>query len=175
MLATAHALEKAFETLYHVNTNNAFPDQLGVAIGRYPEDTYNGYESGKEGNPWFLATAGMAELYYRAVLEWETDQSGITINYINGPFFGRLLGQKPEEIIGMTFHYGTSEFDTLISKMADAADRFMSRIQYHERVNGSLSEQFNRYTGFEQGARDLTWSYASFITATKARNGHPIQ
>ncbi|KAG2226032.1 hypothetical protein INT45_002498, partial [Circinella minor] len=175
VLATAHALEQAFETLYHVNTNNAFPDHLGVAIGRYPEDTYNGYESGKEGNPWFLATAGMAELYYRAALEWKTDQSSITINDINGPFFGRLLTQEPQDIIGMTFHYGTPEFNTLINKMSDAADRFMSRIQYHQRINGSLSEQFNRYTGFEQGARDLTWSYASFITATNARNGHPIQ
>ncbi|KAI9269089.1 Six-hairpin glycosidase-like protein [Phascolomyces articulosus] len=173
VLATAHALEQAFETLYHIN--KAHPDQLGTAIGRYPEDTYNGYESGREGNPWFLATAGMAELYYRAALEWESDQSNVIVNDINSGFFGRLLAQEPEKIMGTTFQYGTPEFNMLINKMADAADRFMATIQYHQRINGSLSEQFNRYTGFEEGARDLTWSYASFITATKARGGHPAQ
>ncbi|KAI9475353.1 Six-hairpin glycosidase-like protein [Zychaea mexicana] len=173
ILATAHALEKSFERLYHVNS--AHPDQLGTAIGRYPEDTYDGYRSGSEGNPWFLATAGMAETYYRATLEWQSDQSSVVVNAINGPFFGRLLAQEPEKLIGTTFHYGTPDFEALVGKMTEAADRFMATIQYHQRLNGSLSEQFNRYTGFEQGARDLTWSYASFISAAKARNGRPVK
>jgi GH15 family glucan-1,4-alpha-glucosidase len=28
----------------------------------------------------------------------------------------------------------------------------------------------NRVSGFMQGARDLTWSYASFLTAVSERN-----
>ncbi|KAI8143491.1 glucoamylase [Fennellomyces sp. T-0311] len=171
MLATAHALEEAFEALYPVN--DFHPSHIGTAIGRYPEDTYDGYGT-SAGNPWFLATAGLAELYYRAALEWQTDRSSITVNEINGPFFARLLTEPIERVRGTMFRYGSSEFDMVINEMTKAADRFMATVQYHQRPNGSLSEQFNRYTGFEQGARDLTWSYASFITAADARNGHPI-
>lgn len=58
--------------------------------------------------------------------------------------------------------------------MTTRADRFMATVQYHQHDNGSLSEQFNRWTGFEQGARDLTWSYASFISAADARAGQPM-
>ena len=171
MLATAHAVEQVFEGLYPVNRFH--PSNLGTAIGRYPEDSYDGYGT-SAGNPWFLATAGLAELYYRAVLEWQTDQASVTVNEINGPFFGRLLAQAPAQIQGTTFRYGSSGFNSLIDKMTEAADRFMATVQYHQRPNGSLSEQFNRHTGFEQGARDLTWSYASLITAADARAGQPM-
>ena len=34
-----------------------------------------------------------------------------------------------------------------------------------------MSEQFSRYDGYQKGARDLTWSYASFLTAKWARDG----
>ena len=33
-----------------------------------------------------------------------------------------------------------------------------------------LSEQMNRQTGFMQSARDLTWSYASLLTAVSYRH-----
>lgn len=33
-----------------------------------------------------------------------------------------------------------------------------------------MSEQFNRDTGFAASARDLTWSYAAFLTANNRRN-----
>lgn len=49
-----------FNNLYAVN--KAYPD-LGVAIGRYPEDRYDGYQTSGQGNPWFLSTIGLAEYY----------------------------------------------------------------------------------------------------------------
>ncbi len=51
-------LTKTFRDLYHVN--KAYPN-MGVALGRYPEDRYDGYHSGGQGNPWFLATLALAE------------------------------------------------------------------------------------------------------------------
>jgi glucoamylase len=33
----------------------------------------------------------------------------------------------------------------------------------------ALSEQFDQRTGFEKSVRDLTWSYAAFLSAVRAR------
>jgi glucoamylase len=53
-------LIETFHRIYSINT--AFTD-LGVAIGRYPEDKYNGYHTNGEGNPWFLTTLALGEHY----------------------------------------------------------------------------------------------------------------
>lgn len=51
-------LTSTFRKKYAVNT--IYRD-LGVALGRYPEDKYDGYSTGGKGNPWFLATVALAE------------------------------------------------------------------------------------------------------------------
>ena len=33
-----------------------------------------------------------------------------------------------------------------------------------------LSEQFDAVTGFEKSVRNLSWSYATFLSAIRARN-----
>jgi glucoamylase len=48
-------------------------------------------------------------------------------------------------------------------------EEFLRRIQYHASADGSMSEQWNRDTGLNSSARDLTWSYASFLTLMDAR------
>lgn len=116
VLATAATLESAFKTLYSINGQS----NLGTAIGRYPEDHYDGYTTSSQGNPWVLATAALAEFYYKA--------------------------GDPKK-----------------------GDAFLKRLQYHSNPDGSLSEQMNRDSGFMQGAGDLTWSYASFLTALFAK------
>ena len=32
-----------------------------------------------------------------------------------------------------------------------------------------LSEQFDKVTGFEKSVQDLTWSYAAYLSAVRAR------
>ena len=44
-------------------------------------------------------------------------------------------------------------------------------MQEYTPTNGSLSEQFTRENGTPISARDLTWSYAAFLTAADRRNG----
>ena len=44
------------------------------------------------------------------------------------------------------------------------AMRSVRRVKYHTAADGSLSEQFNRNTGFETSYGDLSWSYASLLT-----------
>ncbi|KAI9024411.1 glucoamylase A precursor [Phycomyces nitens] len=164
ILATSVAIEKSFASLYSINSNLA--PWLGTAIGRYPEDTYNG-NGNSQGNPWFIGTATYAELYYRAIIEW-TIGSGITVNSVNLPFFKKFDSSIAS---GTTYAPGSAGFTSLTSKIALAADAFLSTVKYHGSANGSFSEQYDRTSGSMTGARDLTWSHAAVITAIEAKAG----
>jgi glucoamylase len=144
------------------------PGYLGNAIGRYPEDTYNG-NGNSLGNPWFLATNAYAELYYRAIKEWTTN-GGVSVTDINLQFFKKF---DSSAAVGTKYTPGTSAFSTMTQNVALAADRFFSTVKIHAMNNGSMSEQYGRDDGFNTGARDLTWSHASLISAALAKAGSP--
>ncbi|CAO3633478.1 unnamed protein product [Cunninghamella echinulata] len=166
MLATAVKIENAFANLYAINQNKE--SHLGTAIGRYPEDVYNGNGS-SQGNPWFICTNAFAELYYRAIKEW-TDNGSVKVTSISLPFFKKFDNNASD---GTTYIAGSDQFNSLVNNVALAADQFLSTVKYHQYQNGSMSEQYNRYTGYNQGAYDLTWSHASTLTAINAKNGTP--
>lgn len=44
-------------------------------------------------------------------------------------------------------------------------------VEKYTPTNGSLSEQYNRTSGEQLSAWDLTWSFASFVTAAQRRAG----
>ena len=114
---SAQKLMERFQQIYpinHINQRKEVPP-ISPAIGRYPEDIYNG-TGFVQGGPWFLATHAFAEL------------------------------------------------NCLAGKKADAI-QFFNRTLRHKNVAGEMSEQYSRHNGYMQGARDLTWSYASFLTA----------
>jgi len=113
-----HALKTSFKNGYTINTSI----ENGIALGRYPEDRYDGYTTSGLGNPWFLSTIALAEYYC-------------------------LL---PKKLKNYFLHDIDSQFQ---------------RVIYHSDRQGHLSEQFHRENGVMQGARDLTWSYTSYITA----------
>jgi glucoamylase len=46
-------------------------------------------------------------------------------------------------------------------------------VKYHASTNGSMAEEYNRDSGLQTGARDLTWSHASLISVAKAKAGTP--
>lgn len=48
-------------------------------------------------------------------------------------------------------------------------DAYIRTIKHYAGEDGHLSEQFDRETGVPRGATDLTWSYASLLTAAFAR------
>jgi glucoamylase len=166
VLATAVALEDAFKDLYPLNQQ--LDKILGTSIGRYPEDIYDGYDT-SVGNPWFIATAAFAELYYLAIKEWK--QVGVLINDINRPFFQRIMMNHFREGY---YAPGSFELNMLIDSAQQAANKFLATIQYHQHRNGSMSEQFDRYIGYMAGARDLTWSHAAVISAIKAKTGKDV-
>ncbi|CAO3577284.1 unnamed protein product [Absidia cylindrospora] len=165
ILATAKALEDAFANLYPLNTNKQDDDKAATAMGRYPEDRYDGYGL-SIGNPWFLATTAMAELYYLAMMAWQ-HQGGVEVTNINHGFFKE---RDSTVEVGHFYKVDHPDFDALRHSLASDADRFLLTVQHHQGLDGALSEQYNRDTGFLQGAPHLTWSYASLISTLQIRD-----
>lgn len=142
---------------------------------RYPEDVYDGVGTSL-GNPWYLATASMAELFYRAVHEYSISSSSITVTNASIPFWNYFspitkstYGGLPIYVAGQTFAPSSAQYSSMIQSLQGWADAFMRRVKYHTPADGSLTEEYNRNTGVPTGATDLTWSYASVLTAAMAR------
>ncbi|KAJ1962893.1 hypothetical protein IWQ62_003385 [Dispira parvispora] len=170
ILATTVAIIHEFQSLYKLNQDTADLD-LGPAIGRYPEDVYNGYGYEK-GNPWVLATACVAEIHYRALVQWQKD-GHFDVTEVNLPFF-RYASPTWKELetrfngpIALPWEINSNQtlFHDMLSEIKQAGDRFLKRIAHHTPKDLNLYEQWNRDTGKSQGASHLTWSYASFISA----------
>ncbi len=50
----------------------------------------------------------------------------------------------------------------------------LQAIIYHS-DNLELSEQFESASGYEKSVRDLTWSYAAFLSAVRAKTARSVQ
>ncbi len=196
VLATMYALEQRFVQEYEINTNpdlqlsERLPGQteedrrpLSPAIGRYPEDHYDGYNGNNDtlGNPWVLTTNAFAEAHLKAARDF-IKAGSLSINPVNHDFFSKLLNRSDLKA-NQTFVAGApdQQFERIVASMIKKADGYFERNLRHfeswspNRENpglakGSYKEQMNRRSGFQQGAYDLTWSYASFLTAIAARN-----
>jgi glucoamylase len=167
VLATAVALEDAFAALYPINAQSR---QIpGIAIGRYPEDRYNGYRANAQGNPWPSITIAFAMYYYKLARRYRVLQK-IRVTSTNLSFFLRLqLGHRILRA-GDTLHPSDPRFVEIVEALEHRGDTFLARVRYHINPDGSMSEEMNRITGFQQGARDLSMSYAAFILAVGMRN-----
>jgi glucoamylase len=171
ILATAYHLETQFKKIYSLNFQNLDLD-LGTAIGRYPEDTYDGYATDSKGNPWFISTNAFAELYFRAANNYLA-RKVITINDVNLIFFRNLTKLQNSHLVSpQVVHSSDPLFKKIIEALIFDGNKFIHRVLNHTNSAFELSEQFNKDTGLMQGAPHLTWSYASYITAIKARPSH---
>ncbi|CAL5874215.1 uncharacterized protein PFLUO_LOCUS8503 [Penicillium psychrofluorescens] len=150
----------SFRSLYGVNSGKAAGS--AIAIGRYAEDTYQG------GNPWYLTTLAAAEQLYDALYQWKR-QGSLSITQTSLPFFQGLV------LSAATGNYSSSSttYSSITKAVQAYADGFVSVVQQYTPNNGTLSEQFSRENGTPISARDLTWSYASFLTAV-ARRGRSM-
>jgi glucoamylase len=55
------------------------------------------------------------------------------------------------------------------TEFTNLGDAYVNRVQYHSHTDGSLNEQIDRYSGYMMSVEDLTWNYASALTAYFAR------
>lgn len=128
----------------------------------------------------FICTHAIAELLYNSRDELAA-KDFIRIDDTALPFWRDLV---PTSTVGSghVWKKGSAEYAAVIRRLTEVADMYLD---IQNRYNfTSLSEQVNRYvaplpiwfsltchrdTGEPQGARDLTWSYASFVSAARAR------
>ncbi|KAI9328298.1 Six-hairpin glycosidase-like protein [Zopfochytrium polystomum] len=178
--------------------NHAAPPGVAPAIGRYPEDTYDGYETSARGNPWFLATNALAELCFEAARKWATsgciEASPALLTALEGILDGQLIsGEAPGAYKGTPLSTAgpvrnswlicradqPEQYEWVIGNLTVAGDAYIRRVMQHVPQKeskeagyglGSISEQFNRASGMMQGAIELTWSHASLLTASWSRS-----
>jgi len=163
VLATAQALKEKFKAEYAINGR---PGEPGVAIGRYPEDNYFG------GNPWALLTAAFAQLDYMAGSAY-LKQGTIPVEPEDLSFFRDLLSDEADKAAlrgGLTLKTGDPLYGKLIDGLKTSGDSYMAEIRAHANPDGSLSEQMDRQSGVMISAKDLTWNYASILSALQARD-----
>ncbi len=156
VMATFEKLEKVFSEIYPINRQTVVAtlkgsEVMATALGRYPEDKYSGADF-ESGNPWVLSTAAGAEFLYRKALALTQKQSAKSSS----------AKMKSQDL-------------ATIEKLVRRGDQFLSRLKYHANADGSMSEQLDRNTGYMISARDLTWSYASFLTAVWSREKVKIE
>ncbi|CCE62797.1 hypothetical protein TPHA_0D01570 [Tetrapisispora phaffii CBS 4417] len=187
ILNSLYYLINEMSQLYPVNLNRKSMN-MGVALGRYPEDVYDGYKK-SEGNPWFLATSSASELIYQLIIKIKTLKQDILIplateskNNNDHDIFWTLIFDNIAHIdtkesnikngnsYQLLLPYNSRSFNQTLENLFKYGDSFLDCVREHSSEEGNLSEQFNKYTGFLQGAQDLTWSYNSFLSACQSRD-----
>lgn len=148
----------SFRSIYSINSG--IPEGTAAAVGRYPEDSYQG------GNPWYLNTLAAAELLYDALYQWNRIGS-ITVTSTSLAFFKDM----DSSITVGTYSSSSSTYTTLYNAISAYADGFVNNVATYASSNGSLSEQYSRSNGQPLSAYSLTWSYAALLTAAARRSG----
>ena len=127
---TIKQLHQQFNAMFPINNHNSG----AILFGRYPGDTYDGYNTESVGNPWFILTAAIAEYYF-----------------------------------SLAQHVATHSTDkTLVKKYLALGDGYLKLIKKYAPTM-QLSEQINLYSGAQQGAQSLTWSYVAVLRAIHLR------
>ena len=167
LLATAaelrqHWSDPASQSVYRVNLAD---QQLGIGpmLGRYPADTYDGDvpDPVQGGHPWVLGTCNFAELYYRLADRVQSTGS-VPYDDLSALFFTQvgIAADTPAQ--------------NAAAALEQAADRMLQAVIYHS-DNLELSEQFDGTTGYCRSVSNLTWSYAAYLSAVRAKTGLTVQ
>ena len=160
LLATAAKLrdqwaDPASKYFYPVNGADA-ERGLGPMLGRYPGDVYDGDTDAQAGDhPWALCTANYAELFYRLAAKISSSRTVAA-----DPLSATFLAQA-----GVT---SATPPLAAAAALRSAGDAMLQAIVYHS-DHFELSEQFDAVTGFEKSVANLSWSYAAFLSAVRAR------
>ncbi len=162
-ISTARALESVFKDIYSINSLNSAP-----AIGRFSDDVYDG------GNPWYMTTSAFAEFYFRIALDIKNSNE-IQVNELNYAFLQNSLFSAKQNGPDLILKWGdvilinSVSGQKLVSSLQRRGDDFLETLRKYTGSQGEMSEQFDRRAGVPASARDLTWSYAGFLSAVQAR------
>jgi glucoamylase len=130
----------------------------GPLLGRYPGDVYDGDTDALAGDhPWPATTANFAELYYRLAAQVLSSRT-VPADSLAAPFLAQA---------GITA--ATASPPDAAAALRAAGDSMLQAIVFHS-DHFELSEQFDATTGFEKSVSNLSWSYAAFLSAVRARS-----
>jgi glucoamylase len=168
LLATAAQLRSQWEDPnspdhYPINVTDKNNQGIGPLLGRYPGDVYDGdvADPSAGDHPWALCTCNLAELYYTLANQIQKTQA-VPLDQFSTTFFSQI-GVTP-----------ASSVADVVSKLQDAGDAMLAAVIYHS-DHLELSEQFDGVTGYEKSVKNLTWSYAAFLSAVRARTGQNVE
>lgn len=113
-----------------------------------------------------MCTLAVAEQLYDAIIVWKA-QGSLNITATSLPFFKSLYSTAA---VG-SYSSSTATYTSVISAVQTFADGFVAVVAKYTPSNGALSEQYDKNSGTPLSAVDLTWSYASALTAFEARAG----
>ena len=161
LLATAALLRSQWAdpaSKYFYPINGADQQRgIGPILGRYPGDMYDGDTDAQVGDhPWALSTANFAELYYRLAKQI-TNAGTVPLDSLSTGFFSQ---------IGIN---ASTSPAAAIAALQTAGDQMLQAVVFHS-DHLELSEQFDATSGYEKSVRNLSWSYASFLSAVRAKN-----
>lgn len=161
LLATAAQLwqqwaDPTSAAAYPINAGDATRG-LGPLFGRYPGDRYDGDTDERVGgHPWPLCTAAFAQLCYQ-VAAAATQTGRLPYDNTSAPFFTQLGIDEPTAVADAA------------NQLIDAGDKMLRAVVFHS-DHLELSEQFDGTTGYEKSVRNLTWSYAAYLSAVRSRS-----
>jgi glucoamylase len=161
LLATAALLrsqwaDPASTYFYPINGADQ-PRGIGPMLGRYPGDVYDGDTDAQVGDhPWAVSTANFAELYYQLAKQ-VTTAGTVPLDALSAGFFSQVgVGASTTPAAAA-------------AALAGAGDQMLQAVVFHS-DHLELSEQFDATSGYEKSVANLSWSYASFLSALRARN-----
>ena len=161
LLATAALLrsqwaDPASQYFYPINE----ADQkrgIGPLLGRYPGDVYDGDTDAQVGDhPWAVSTANFAELYYRLAKQITT-VAAVPLDNLSASFFSQ---------VGVD---ASTTPAAAAAALQSAGDQLLQAVVFHS-DHLELSEQFDATSGYQKSVSNLSWSYASFLSAVRAKN-----
>ena len=160
LLSTAALLRGQWDdaaSSYYYPINGADQQRnIGPMMGRYPGDVYDGdNDQSGDDHPWAICTCNFAELYYRLAGEI-TAADAVPLDANSAEFFNQ---------VGIT---SATTPATAATALQAAGDQMLQAVMFHS-DRFELSEQFDAYTGYEKSVSNLSWSYASFLSAVRAR------
>ena len=161
LLATAALLRSQWAdptSKYFYPINGADQQRgIGPLLGRYPGDVYDGDTDAQVGDhPWPVSTANFAEVYYRLAKQITTAGT-VPLDNLSTNFFSQV---------------GVDTSTTPAAAAAalqSAGDQMLQAVVFHS-DHLELSEQLDATSGYEKSVSNLSWSYASFLSAVRAKN-----
>ncbi len=164
-LASLDRIVEVFKIVYELNAGRD-TTRDGVMCGRYPEDIYDGKQT-SVGHPWFICTHQIVETIALAANRF-ADTGRFTPTEFSLRFFRRF---HPALQAGKTYRKAIdSEFETTLRGMRAMAHAYLRTARSFAGPEGRMDEQIDRVTERMRGARELTWSYSSLMSAWDALN-----